>query len=308
MAQTLQDMKARYPNDPLRTRMIDKFLNGSESKVLPLCHFIDGKGFKYDWIQRDSLGGITTRAINGGTYSTQGSRSSIQTEPMALFGGDIKTDYVLIDVKGDAARMDELDAKMKAAGKYFDKMFFNGDPSQAGNANQLRGLKVRAAGTQLFWMGTNGGAIDLDTIDQAQDAVAGDNAKKVIFCNRFVRRKISSLVRASAGGKGIYDAQRQLLSYNDSPIIVIDEDEAYAQILDFTETRGSSSLTTSLYVMRFGSATDDEWVQPIAGNSWMQLRPPSPQGTYVLEVAESLAGLGTFHPRSFARIGGITQA
>lgn len=308
MAQTLQDMKTRYPNDPLRLRMIDKFLNGSESVILKRLNFIEPtqKGFRYQYIVRDSLGGVTTRSINTG-YNTQGSKSSVQEEPMTLFGGDVKTDYALIDIKGDAARLDELDAKMKAAGKYFDRLFFHGDPSQVNAQNELRGLRARSLvlPTQIFWMGANGGALDLDTLDAAIDAVAGANTSKIIHCNRTVRRIISKLVRNSAGGKGVYDAQRQLVSYNDCPIEPLDEDEAYNQVFPFTETRGSSNDCSSLYIVRYGQSSDEEFVQGIAGNQFMQLRPPSPQGTYVLEVAETLLGMGTFHPRSFARIGGI---
>lgn len=304
MAMTILDMVNKFPGDAVRARMVDKFINGSESVVLKRLKFVNGTSFKYQYYVRDSLGTVTTRKI-GASYSTDKSVRTPRDEPLTLFGGNVQTDYAIIDVKGDSARLDELDAKMIAAGKYFDKLFFNGDPTVTGHADELRGLKKRIAGTQVSYCGTNGGALTLALLDAAIDSVVGANGNKVIHSNRTVRRKISQLVKDAAGGSSVFDAQGQLTSYNGCPIECVDEDESFAEILDFTETRGTSSVTTSLYIVRYGSTSDDEFVQGIQGNSFMVLRPPSHQGTYVLEVAESLMGLGMFHPRSAARIGGI---
>ena len=314
MARTLNDIRQQMATNgaAVQFRMVDRFLNGSESKILPKLYMMEEKTFSYEYVVTDSFGTVTSRSLNT-NYATEGDSSHREKEPMAIFGGEVKTDYIMIDVKGESARLDALDKKMTAAGKYFDKLFLHGDPrnpigGDKGRGNELRGLRARANAANTIYAGANGNPLALTMLDEALDAVVGDNNKKFLIMNRVERRELSSLLRTQTNVNFTMDDKRQVKTYDDAEIIVLDEDEAYNQILPFTETRGASGVTTSIYCGRFGSATDEEFIQGIIGNKFMQLRPASPQGTYVLEVAETLIGLGTFHPRSFIRIAGLTKA
>lgn len=311
MAITLNEIRQTLATNgaAVQFRMVDKFLNGSGSLILPRLYWIVEKSFSYEYLIQANYGSVTTRSLNT-DYQTKTGVAVPMKEPMSIIGGDVKTDYAMIDVKGDAARQDQLDKKMIAAGKYFDKVFFNGDPTNpvggvGARGNELRGLKVRAIGKQLFIAGANGGDLTLDLLDAALDAVVGPNSKKVIHLNRAERRFLSSLLRAQGRVTFTLDAERQVQTYDGATIEVVDEDENYNPILDFTETMGTSNTTTSVYITRFGESADEEFVQGIMGSKWMQLRPPANMGTYVLEVAESLLGVANFHPRSIARIAGL---
>lgn len=304
MAMTLQQMKTLYPEDPMRQGLISKFLEGSESAVLPELNFVDASdALGYNWVVEDSLGNVSERSLNQDYTATAGKQSPGR-ETLSIFGGAIRTDNILIDAKGDAARTANISRRMVAAGKLFDKRFFNGDTGV--DARQFNGLRARSVlKSRVAWCGTNGGSITQDLLDEALDRVAGDNGNKAIFCSREVRRLITKLVRTAAGGKGLRDSVTQIEEYNGARIKTVTEDEAFSQILGFTETRGSSSVTSSLYVVRFGGSADQDHLQGIRGPTFMVARPPVNMGTYTLDVVDNVMGLADFSPHCFWRIGGI---
>jgi hypothetical protein len=78
----------------------------------------------------------------------------------------------------------------------------DGDP--ATDAQAVHGLNARLTGNQVIsaghqrrtdrrWRRSN----------QAIDRSSGDNGQKIIVCNKFVRRKITSLLLSSAGGAAV---------------------------------------------------------------------------------------------------------
>ncbi|MGE5610857.1 MAG: major capsid protein [Bacillota bacterium] len=306
MAYTLKEMKALYPNDPMRQRLIDNFLDGSESVILPMLSFVDSSdALAYNFVSEDNLGEIGERSLNG-EYDVSADSSSPKREVLSLFGGAIRTDNVFIDAKGDVARLNKIDRRMRAAGKYFDRQFFLGD-SKA-NAKQFAGLRARSvARERILWAGTNGGALTLDLLDEALDSVSGENGSKVIFCDRWMRRKVSSLCRSSTNAKFEFDDRRQLQAYDGAVIKTISEDHKRNPIFTFTEERGTSKVTGSLYVARFGGSVDEDHLQGIKGPSFMKLRSPVNMGEYVKDVIDNVLGLVDFTDNCFMRIGGILK-
>ena len=154
---------------------------------------------------------------------------------------------------------------------------------------------------------TNGAALTLDLLDQALDAVAGSNDRKFIVCNKVVRRKVTALLRAAAGGSAISEIGPQAREYDGATIEVLDEDGDESPILSFDETQGSSNVTTSLYVIRPGGDVDGEHVQGLIGADLIEHVAVGLQGTYFTDIVEANMGLGMFHPRSAARVKGITN-
>ena len=137
--------------------------------------------------------------------------------------------------------------------------------------------------------------------------MAGSNDRKVIVCNKVVRRKITSLVRSAAGGSAMREIGPQAKEYDGAPIEVLDEDGDEAPILAFDETQGSSNVTTSLYVVRPGRDVDGEYVQGLIGSELVEHVAVGLQGTYFTDIVEANMGLGMFHPRAAARVKGITN-
>lgn len=311
MAMTLLQMKAEYGADPMRQRLVEKFLTGSGSAVLPLLSFVDSAdALGYNFSTDDDGGDIAERSMNA-EYAISDAVTSPKSEKLTLFGGAIKTDAVILDLKGDAARLGRIDRRMRRMGKYFDKLFFHGqeigEPKR--QAKQFAGLRKRSiVRGRVLWAGANGGALTQDLMDEALDAVAGDNSNKVIFCSRAMRRKITNLLRGAAGGKGIPESSQQQRTYDGARVIEVEEDERYAKILDYNETRGNSNVTQSLYIARFGGQDDMDSVQGIRGPTFMKLRTPVNLGEATKDVVDNVLGICDFSPNCFMRIGGVLAA
>lgn len=306
MAVLLKDIMETW-EDPLMRGLTDHFLNGSKSVVLPELYFVEEQAtlLALDYASRDSLGAVGGRNINA-DYTPGEAKTSMKRETLGLFGGSAELDVVIY-----RAKPDELDAQMEAktiaSGKYFDKQYINGDSSQ--DETQFNGLRRRSVlRNRVMWAGVDGAALTLDMLDEALDAVPGDNSSKRIRCNSWMRRKISSLMKGGAGGKQVKDTAFQATEYQGCPIRVMDEDEKYQPIFTFTETRGASNVTSSLYIDRLGGATDRQGIQGIRGNIWMMVQPIARLGSKMQQQMDTVAGICDFEPNCFIRLGGITKA
>ena len=299
MAISLLDF-ANQTQAPLKRGIVHEITN--ESVFLRRLHFVQVNGFAYTYNRQKTLGGIAFRGLNDG-YANDAGVVNPQVETLSIFGGEVRTDRQLVNKQGDTVRASALAAKVKKAGLFFDRYVIKGDP--ANDALQFYGLNARLTGNSVLTAGANGGALTLDLLDLALDAVIGSNEKKVIVCNKAVRRRITALVRDAAGGSAISEVGAQAREYDGAPIEVLDEDGDESPILAFNETQGSSNVTTSLYVIRPGSDVDGEHVQGLIGADMIEHVAVGLMGTYYSDIVEANMGLGMFHPRSACRIKGI---
>ena len=288
---------------PLKRGLVQEITN--ESVFLRRLHFVPVDGFAYQYNRQKTLGGIAFRGLNE-SYTNDTGLVNPQVETLSIFGGEVRTDRQLVNKQGDGVRANAIAAKVKKAGLFFDRYVIKGDPVV--NPNQFYGLNYRLTGGQVLAVATNGGPLTLDLLDTALDAVAGSNDRKVIVCNKVVRRKITSLIRAAAGGAAMSEIGPQAREYDGAPIEVIDEDGDESPILAFDETQGSSAVTTSLYVIRPGGDVDGEYVQGLVGADLIEHVAVGLQGTYFTDIVEANMGLGMFHPRAACRVKGITNA
>jgi hypothetical protein len=302
MALSLLDF-TNQTQSPLKRGLVQEITN--ESVFLRRLHFVPVDGFAYQYNRQKTLGGIAFRGLNE-SYTNDTGLVNPQVETLSIFGGEVRTDRQLVNKQGDQVRANAIAAKVKKAGLFFDRYVIKGDP--AANVNQFYGLNYRLTGGQVLTVATNGGPLTLDLLDTALDAVAGSNDRKVIVCNKVLRRKITSLIRAAAGGAAMSEIGPQAREYDGAPIEVLDEDGDESPILAFDETQGSSSVTTSLYVIRPGGDVDGEYVQGLVGADLIEHVAVGLQGTYFTDIVESNMGLGMFHPRAACRVKGITNA
>jgi len=274
----------------------------NESIFLRRLHFVPVNGFAYQYNRQKTLGGIAFRGLNE-SYTNDTGVVNPQVETLSIFGGEVRTDRQLVNKQGDSVRANAIAAKVKKAGLFFDRYVIKGDP--ANTPNQFYGLNYRLTGGQVLSAGTNGAPLTLDLLDQALDAVAGSNDRKIVVCNKVVRRKITSLIRAAAGGAAMSEIGPQAREYDGAPIEVLDEDGDESPILAFDETQGTSTVTTSLYVIRPGGDVDGEYVQGLIGADLIEHVAVGLQGTYFTDIVEANMGLGMFHPRAASRVKGI---
>lgn len=300
MAISLLDF-ANQTQSPMRKGIVQEITN--ESVFLRALRFVPVDGFAYTYNRQQTLGGIAFRGLND-SYANDTGVVNPQVETLSIFGGEVRTDRQIVNKQGDVARANAIAAKVKKAGLFFDRYMVKGDPSA--DPLQFHGLNVRLTGAQVMEAGANGAPLTLDLLDQALDAVVGSNTRKVIVCNKAVRRQITKLVRSAAGGASVSDVGPQAREYDGAPIEVLDEDGDETPILDFDETQGASNVTTSLYVIRPGSDVDGEYVQGLIGGGMIEHVAVGLLGTYYSDIIEANMGLGVFHPRAAIRVKGIT--
>lgn len=302
MALTLLDF-ANQTQTPLRRGIIQEITN--ESVFLRRLRFVPVDGFAYSYNRQTTLGGIAFRGLNE-SYTNDTGVINPQVETLSIFGGEVRTDRQLVNKQGDVVRAGAIAAKVKKAGLFFDRYVIKGNPGA--NPLEFYGLNARLTGNQVLSPDPNGGPLDLDLLALALDAVPGSNDRKIIVCNKTIRRIITKLIRIEAGGSAMSEIGPQAREYDGAAIEVLDEDGDESPILAFNETLGTATDATSLYVIRIGSESDGNYLQGLIGSKLIEHVAVGLLGTYYSDIVEANMGIGMFHPRAACRIQGIVNA
>jgi hypothetical protein len=304
MALKLIEMRNAFP-DPIRQGIVDVMWRSSPD-LFQLMPFIQHSDLVYRYTEDARLPGVAYRALNADFAASAEGVTNPKVETLAILGGDMTTDSILIGQKGAAARANRIAKKMKAASRRFVRDFFLGDPTVTGHGTEIMGLKKRIGSAMKITNATNGAVPSWKKMVQLQDLVEGTNAEKTLLMNRTTRRLLSEDVAANAGGMGVFDVGKQLAEFNGSKIVEVGKDEAEAEILTFDETCGTSSVTASAYCVRFGSDTDEEYVQGIMGlPERIQHIDVGYTGATYKDVVQMACGVGLFSGYCAARIVGL---
>jgi hypothetical protein len=293
---------ANQTQSPMRRGLIQKITN--ESVFLKTLKFIPVDGLTYEWGEQTTLGSVGFRAING-AYTPDVGVVTPKREGLGILGGQVNTDRQIANKNGGVARANGIAAKVRKVGLQYDRAVLQGDP--AVNPLAFSGLNIRCTGSQLLVAGPNGATLALSMVDQLIDYVVGSPTQKRLVMNKAIRRKLTYLKVAAAGGAHVEDVSKQLDNYNGVPIDVLDEDGDETPILPFTETCGSSTATVSMYCYRPGSDTEGEFLQGLIGGNLIEVVPVGLLGTFWADLIESNIGLGMFHFRAAARLSGLTN-
>jgi hypothetical protein len=229
--------------------IIEEF--ASESDILRVIIFEDHDGSGIHYNREDTLPGIGFRGINEAFDESVGIMNP-QSEAFKIAGGDLDVDTVIINTQGESVRSVHELAKVKALSLAWTRNFIKGD--SATNPRVFDGLQVRLKGSQLISNSATGAGISLGKLDQAIDRV---NKPTHLIMNLTQRRALTAAVRAGIGGNIQYKPDefgRQVMYYNDLPILIADDDNLGNQIIDFTESSPdgtSSTACSSIYVVSF---------------------------------------------------------
>lgn len=283
---------------PLSSGVVEIF--ASENPVLERLPFVNIAGNAFKYSAEDTLPGVAFRDFNQGYTESTGVINPV-VESLKIIGGDSDFDVAQIKMgTGDNDTRAVHDAlKAKALTLTWLKTFFDGDT--AGNPLEFDGLNKRLTGNQVITAGTNGAQLDLDMLDQLVDAVRG--TPTVLLMNKSLRRKIRQLARGSSVLSISRDYfGREVETYAGVPFGIVEEDASGAEILGFDETQGSSSVTSSVYAVRFGADTmHGVQTQPIDVRDLGEIDSKPAYRTRV----EWYSGLVIKHPRAAARLKGI---
>jgi hypothetical protein len=265
MAVTLAQSAVLSEND-LQAGVLERFI--IESPVLdrlPLKQ-IDGNAYAYN--AELALPGVEFRAVNAAYAESTGTVVQA-SESLVILGGDADVDTFIQATRSNLNDQIETQVRLKvkaAAFKYQDA-FFNGDV--AVDANSFDGLKKRTTGAQIIVGGTNGinvvgsAGADvqgvLDFVDALLSAARISGGNGALYMNDLIKARFGSAARRAGLAEEelvtIGPVDKRVESYRGTPILDPGLTAAGVRILPQTETVGSSSLTSSIYAVRFG---DDE--------------------------------------------------
>jgi len=179
----------------------------------------------------------------------------------AIMGGEFAIDNYLVNV---TANKKDIWARnwsqfAKATGMKFDFTLING----TGTSKDFKGVKllVDEGHGQKVTNAVGGGALVLDKLDEANDALFNTGEADAMWMNRTVRRKITSLSRTTVTGVSLIDVGtdvfgRQVTTWNGIPIKtpgkVMDLSNNIVDALPFTEADegGAGADCTSIYFVK----------------------------------------------------------
>lgn len=255
MALTLLEAAKLNAGDVLRSSIIEIYAQSSDVlRTLPF-ESIAGNALRYN--REETLPGVGFRGVNEGYTESVGVLNPL-TEPLVIAGGDLDVDKFILDTMGADQRAVHEAMKVKALSLRWTKEFIKGD-SQS-DPRVFDGLQVRLTGNQIIEAGTTDGgdALSLMKLDEAIDAV---DSPTHLLMNKTMVRLLSAAARNTAvGGYITYTLDefgRRVTQYNGIPILVVDYDNAYSQILAFDEVggTGATATATSIYVVSFGDGS-----------------------------------------------------
>jgi len=195
---------------------------------------------------------------SGDTWTESTPTFTQKSLALKIAGGDSDTDNFVSRSYSNVNDYERelIELKALALRDKFEDLCING--SIDGNAKQFDGLKEiigdEMPAAQTISMGTNGAALSFDKLDELIDLVRG--RADALIMSRQTRRYLNVLARAAnfqldaveapdnlgGGGAGI---GARISMYDGIPIILND-------FCSNTETQGSSSLSGTIYAVRFG--------------------------------------------------------
>jgi len=318
MAVTLAQA-AVLSNDDLQRGVLETFVQ--ESSILDRIPLMPIEGNAYAYNKEATLPGVAFRAVN--EAYTESTGTVVQaTESLVILGGDADVDRFLVQTRGNLndQRAIQTRMKVKAASYKFQDAFFNGDVTV--DPKGFDGLKKRLVGSQVIDAGENGipivgnGGTDthtfFDRLDDLTAAVPGVSASNAVYyANAGVLAKIRSAGRRIGGAETVREdtTQKRVLTWNGIPVLDPGNDAAGNPILPATETQGSGTNTSSIYLVKWGQDESDGGVTGLTngGVSVRDLGEIDAKPVFRTRL-EFYCGLATFGGKAAARLRGVAAA
>src|SRR6478736_3986543 len=290
---------AKLTNDLLTRGVIETIVK--ESQVLSLLPFMEVTGTAVTYNREASMPAAGFYDV-GDTWTEATPTFTQLTATLKILGGDADVDNFL---QASYADPNDLEAEMiasraKAIAHKFSDAFFNGDSGS--DPKSFDGVtKALASSAQELSVGTNGGPLTLDLVDQTIDLVM-PGKPDALFMSKRTRRKLSGLRRSSGNllETGVDQFGQRALYYDGIPLLVDD-------FISDTQVQGSSgAVCSSIYAVTFGQ---DAGIMGLEAGG-VQVDPVGE-----LETKDATrwrvkwyTGLAAFSTLGLARLKGITPA
>lgn len=222
--------------------IMELYARGSD--ILQYLPFENITGNAQTFNREQQLPRVAFRGLNEAYVEGTGKLEKV-TESLAIAGGDLDVDVMLVKTGGPDTRSSEEAMKIKALSLSISKTIMTGNV--ASDPKTFDGLQRRCIGDQLIAHAAGG--LSLTTLDQLIDEVEDPTH---LIMNKSMRRRLSAAARLyTVGGYITYDLDafgRRVTKFNDLPILIVDKDESNNNILEFEEAGASStSDCTSIY-------------------------------------------------------------
>ena len=299
---------AKYGSTTLGRGVVTTLIQ--ESPIMEMLPFTSITGNALKVTVEDTLPDPAFRDVNESYTRTMGTDTE-RFFGCAILGGEVFIDNYIVRVQADqiSAKARQYSKFAKAMSRTFDASFFDG----TGTSKDFKGVNalIDEGLGQKVEAGTNGAALTLDMLDQAFDSLRGQSAPDALLMNRTLRRKINALARA--GNFSLVDVGtdvfgRQVNIYNGTPVRIIGDDKTGAAILDFDETQGSSSVTSSIYAIAFGTDENVYGILGLGGSFDVKDFGETEAAPGHLGRVEAYPGIVIANSFSVCRLHGITNA
>ena len=302
MAITLVEASKLNSGDVVRSAVIEMFARSSDLlRVLP---FMDIPGDSYHYNQEGTLPGVAFRGVNEAFAESAGVLNP-QVEVLKIAGGDLDVDRAIIQTRGMGVRSAHEMMKVKALSLMIARKLIKGD--SLSELREFDGLQNRITGSQLIDNGASdgGNVLSLGKLDESIDAVDDPN---YLIMSKGARRVLTSASRNTSVGGFITTSKdafgQQVYVYDNLPILIADQDNEGARILDFNEVgaTGSTATATSIYAVNFSEnmlVGLQNGVMDVRDLGEIDAKP-----VYRTRV-DWLVGLAALHGRAASRLRGV---
>jgi hypothetical protein len=296
----------------------------ASSPVLERAQLLEIQGNAYAYNEELTLPGVEFRAVNAAYAESTGAVVQ-KSETLVILGGDADVDRYIIQTRGNVndQKAIQTELKSKAAALKFQDAFFNGDV--AVDANSFDGLKKRLTGGQVITGPTANGdnivgaasaerQIWFDLLDNLIARVPGATPENsAIYANDLILAKHSSAARRETINSDGSDALgRAITTYRGFPMLDPGTRGDGTRIIPQTETKGASSVTSSVYLVKYGRNEAERAVTVIYNGpaSVFDVRDLGELETKSSERIriEGFLGLAMFGGQAAARLSGILAA
>lgn len=312
MAVTLAEA-AKLSTNTLARGVMETFVQVSPVfDRLPLMNIL---GNAYAYNVEASLPGVAFRAVNEAYVESTGTFNQ-RTETLAILGGDADVDKFIVQTRGNIndQRAVQTAAKVKSLSFKYQDTFINGDVSV--DAKSFDGLKKRLTGAQVIDAGNGtaanglgpvaGGNDFFDSLDALFGAVAG--GPDVAYANSAVIARILSAGRRLGGAAIVVSdlTGKREVQWNGVPILDIGTKADGTNIIPQAETQGTSTASSSIYAVKFGSDETDQGVTGLANGTptAYDLGELQEKPAYRTRI-DFYCGLAVFSGRAAARLRGV---
>jgi len=318
MAVTLAQAALLSEND-LQRGVLETFVQ--QSAILDRIPFLEIQGNAYSYNQEASLPGVAFRSVNEAYVESTGTVNQA-TESLTILGGNADVDRFIQKTRSNLndQRAVQTKLKVKAMSYKFQDHFFNGDILV--DTKGFDGLKKRLTGAQVISAGTNGipvlgnGTTEpqtfFDLLDSLLAAVPGISPSNgVMYANSSVLAKIRSAGRRVGGVDTLREdtTGKRAITWQGIPVLDPGLNLAGTPVLPLTETQGTSSVSSSVYAVKWGDDENDAAVTGLTNGGVMVddlgLLQEKPSYRVLVEL---YGGLAVFGGKGAARLTGILNS